>query len=113
MKTHYTPGGGTTACGHKGRVSGNVFAVDCRLCARKLVFIEAQAKAAAEKMERFLAQEPVAVKEPWKDGHMTCKECGHDKFRHADRTCYGHYDNWTCAKCGANESRLTETGMSF
>lgn len=117
-KKHYAKtGNGTGVCGrtpsNARNATNNVFAVDCRRCQAQSEFIDAMAKAAADKMEAFLTQEPRKVREPWKDGDMTCGECGGDLFRHADRTCYGHYDNWVCAGCGHNESRLTETGMSF
>lgn len=106
---------GNPACGRGTRTHASVTQVTCGLCAQKDAYIEAMAKAQADKMERFLAQEPRAMIEPWHEGRVTmsCGECGHMKFREADRTCYGHYANYVCANCGHTESRLTETGMSF
>lgn len=103
------------ACGREGRIADGPFGVTCLACAKQEAYIEAMAKAAADKMERFLAQEPRPITEPWHEGNvpMVCSECGGTLFRVADRTCYGHYQNYTCAGCGHNESRLTETGMSF
>lgn len=113
IKIHFEING-ASACGRGNRTHQSVTQVTCGLCAKKDAYIEAMAKAQADKMERFLAQEPTTVREPWeRDKAMACSDCGSLLFRHADRTCYGHYDNWVCANCGHNESRLTETGMSF
>lgn len=109
-KVHFNKGCGR---GTGNFVTDNVNRVTCRTCGSREAFIDAKAKAEAEKMEAFLAQEPRAVKEPWRDGNIECTQCGWDLFRMTDRTCYGHYDNWVCAACGYTESRLTETGMSF
>lgn len=116
-KMHYAKtGNGTGVCGrtpsNPHMVSDNTFRTTCLRCASQPEFIDAQAKAAAAKMEAFLAQPPREFREPWRDGTITC-DCGSTMFREADRTCYGHYANYTCAECGANQSRLTETGMSF
>lgn len=114
MRTHYEHGPHGTACGRAAsRTTTNTYAVDCRACGKTPAFIAAQETAAAVKMERFLAQEPVVTREPWREGNIKCSECGHDKFREADRTCYGHYSNHVCGRCGHTESRLTETGRSF
>jgi hypothetical protein len=115
-KTHFQLEGTIAACGRspkKWALTDNALRVTCGQCATKPAYIDALAVAAAEKMERFLAQEPRTIKEPWMEGTMTCSNCGGEKFREADRTCYGHYSNHVCADCGHNESRLTETGMSF
>lgn len=113
-KIHFEHGPHGNACGRaSSRSTTNVHRVDCRACGKTPQFIEAMATAQAVKMEQFLAQEPRVIKEPWKEGYIECTQCGWDQFRMADRTCHGHYENYVCAACGHNESRLTETGMSF
>lgn len=112
-KTHFKMNNGT-ACGRPAtRTSDVVNRVTCLNCKKQPEFIDAQATALAKETERFMAQEPRQIAEPWKDGVITCDVCLGDKFREANRTCYGHYANYVCAGCGANQSRLTETGMSF
>jgi hypothetical protein len=114
MKTHYmTKTGRACHLTSVGRNTDNTFAVTCGFCMKKPEFKAAEDAALIAKQEAFDAQVPSMVREPWKAGAMKCSECGHERFRHGDRTCYGHYDNWHCAACGHVESRLTETGMSF
>lgn len=114
MKTHFMTKAGR-ACHLKsvGRNTDNTFAVDCGFCMKKPAFKVAEDAALIAKQEAFDAQEPTAVHEPWGEGMMSCRSCGHMKFRETDRSCYGHYSNHVCANCGNVESRLTETGMSF
>lgn len=115
-KIHLATAHGWTACmrSNAARTTTTVRQVDCRLCQDTLVFKNLKEADDAARKAAFDAQEPRIVAEPWqRDTTMICKACGHDRFRHADRTCYGHYDNWVCANCGHTESRLTETGMSF
>jgi hypothetical protein len=89
--------------------------VTCLACQSRSEYLDQKVKDAARKHERFMAQTPRRIQEPWhEDGKlMVCRECGNDTFRIGDRTCYGHYQNYHCADCAHVESRLTETGMSF
>jgi hypothetical protein len=111
-KIHFNVNG-HNACGRTGRMLESVNRVTCLNCQKRPEFIEAQVKATAAETEAFLAQEPREFREPWKEGTITCGECLGTLFREANRTCYGHYANYVCAGCGSNQSRLTETGMSF
>lgn len=111
-KTTHFQADNQSACGRAPGGTTNTFAVTCGSCILRNSFQDAHEKAKREKKAAFEAQVPRKFAEPWKDGNITCP-CGSDLFRHADRTCYGHYDNWVCASCGSNQSRLTETGMSF
>lgn len=114
MKTHLAIGPHGNACGRVGnKYTTNVYSVTCLSCQNNHQFIEAKRIADEAKQQRFNEQIPRVVSEPWRDGNIECRECGHEYFRMADRTCYGHYDNYVCANCGHTESRLTETGMSF
>jgi hypothetical protein len=116
MRTHFaidTTTGLISACGRGKRIDLNVYRVDCGLCKQKAMFIDAHAAAETEREAAFMRQEPRIIPEPWRDGHLVCRNCGGDQFRVGDRTCYGHYQDYVCAGCGNKESRLTETGMSF
>lgn len=108
MKTHF-PGG----CGRGKSTTEDVYRVTCLVCNTSEPYLTAKAAADAAKRERFYATPPRQFAEPWRDGTITCSECGGDLFRMGDRSCYGHYENYVCAACGHSESRLTETGMSF
>lgn len=101
-------------CGRvKGLMTDQINRVTCLNCKNQPEYIEAAAAATARETESFLAQEPRQFSEPWKDGTITCDVCLGTLFREGNRTCYGHYANYVCAGCGATQSRLTETGMSF
>lgn len=106
-----------SACGRGRRLAETPSRVTCDLCKAKPAFIEAKARVDAARQAAFEAQVPRTFSEPWHQPYgsvpMVCKGCGGDQFRHGDRTCMGHYDNFHCAACGHIESRLTETGMSF
>ena len=107
-KMHFVKG-----CG-RGDTTTNPYMVTCGLCQVKGDYIKAKEEADAVRKALFESQVPRTFMEPWNGkGNITCRDCGEDKFRHGDRTCYGHYDNFHCANCGHVESRLTETGMSF
>lgn len=113
-KIHFNPENRTAAvCGRTGRMTEDVNRVTCLSCKRDEVFKLCMEVQLGKEAEAFLAQEPREVKEPWKEGVMTCGVCLGTLFRESNRTCYGHYANYVCAACGGNESRLTETGMSF
>lgn len=114
MKTHFEHGPHGNACGRaSARSTTSVYAVDCLACQKSDQYAAAKDVADAAKHERFMAQVPRQIGEPWREGHIVCRECDGDLFRIGDRTCYGHYQNYVCAACGHVESRLTETGMSF
>lgn len=114
MKTHYEHGPHGTACGRaSSKTTTNVYRVDCGVCQKRDPFVAAKKVADDARHEAFMAQEPRRITEPWKEGHIICRNCDGDLFRIGDRTCYGHYNNFHCANCGNIESRLTETGMSF
>ena len=116
MKTHYEHGPHGTACGRaSSKTTTNTLSVDCQSCIIRNSFQEAHQRAVLAKERAFLAQTPIRINEPWGEGKaiVVCSQCKGDLFRIGDRTCYGHYDNYHCAKCGNVESRLTETGMSF
>ena len=113
-KTHYAHGPHGNACGRASSQSTtNVYRVTCLSCKGKEQFIAALALAEQVRFDAFMATEPRIIREPWREGHIVCSECGGDKFREGDRSCHGHYANYFCANCGHGESRLTETGMSF
>lgn len=105
------------ACGQKGkyvRLDDNAFRTDCLKCQDTDAHILALDEAKSERHKAFMAQPGKTVMEPWQPGKfMLCKSCGNGMFRHGERTCHGHYDNWHCVNCGNVESRLTETGMCF
>ncbi len=120
MRTHFavTPPFDTTpvsACGRGRRLDFNAFHIDCGNCTKSDPFILALDEAKSAKHALFMAQEPRLMREPWHTEvvYIICKECGHNLFRMGDRTCYGHYQDYVCGRCGNKESRLTETGMSF
>ena len=106
-KTHLTIG-----CGRGKNTTTDVYRVTCLSCQGTEAYAAAKEVADAEREARFLAQTPRQVREPWREGIITCRECGGDLFRYKGRTCYGHYEDYQCV-CGHVESRLTETGMSF
>lgn len=101
------------ACGRGRHIVDNVYRVDCLNCQKQDAFILAKDEAESKRHAAFLAQEPRALAEPWKAGNIVCRNCGGERFRVGDRTCYGHYQDYVCADCSHKESRLTETGMSF
>lgn len=118
MRTHFSvkqpfSTESAAACGRGRRMDTNVYRVDCLNCQKQDAYILAKDEADSERHKRFMAQEPRAIPEPWRDGHITCRNCGAQNHRVGDRTCYGHYQDYVCADCGHKESRLTETGMSF
>jgi hypothetical protein len=113
LKRHLAIGPHGNACGRVGNhTTTNVYNVTCLNCQKNSQFIEAKRISDEAKQERFDAQIPRRISEPWRDGNIVC-ECGNDTFRIGDRSCYGHYDNYHCGECGKVSSRLTETGMSF
>ena len=124
MKKHYAPTGEPKGvCGRSFGVHGgtsNTFDVTCGSCILRNQFQEDHQKAVIAKEAAFMATTPRQFAEPWNDGIIVCRgkveggyPCDSTLFRQADRTCYGHYDNFKCSECGHVESRLTETGMSF
>lgn len=118
MRTHFAvkpPMDATAvaACGRGKRVDSNVYRVDCLNCQKQDPYILAKDEADSARHAAFMAQVPSRLGEPWKEGHIICRNCGGDQFRVGDRTCYGHYQDYVCADCGGKESRLTETGMCF
>lgn len=113
MRTHLSMGIAGTECGRGKRSSRNVFDVDCQLCQNTDRYRVALVIAKERKEAAFQAQTPREVREPWREGVITCRECQGTQFRERDRTCYGHYANYQCSNCEHVESRLTETGMSF
>lgn len=112
MKTHFKLSTGP-ACGRGKRSTDHAHEVTCGLCMRDEHYRKAMIDLNAKKAQQFAEQIPTRVKEPWREGSIECGNCGSDLFRIGDRTCYGHYENYHCAKCGNIESRLTEIGMSF
>lgn len=114
MKTHFRFNG-EAECGiDSKRLTNLANEVNCKKCMKKKAFKYAIAEYEAQHMRNFMAQPGRTIMEPWKHGEfMSCSSCGGNYFRTGDRTCYGHYDNFHCIKCGHVESRLTETGMSF
>lgn len=113
-KIHFRGKNALPVCGRNAVWSATeVNRVTCLNCKKQQEFIDAQTEALATEAEAFLAQEPRVVKEPWKDGNITCRNCLGDLFREANRTCHGHYLNFVCANCGETTERLSETGMSF
>ena len=118
MKTHFAVKVAfstefASSCGRGKRMDTNVYDVTCGLCKQRSAFILAKDEADSARHKRFMESIPTRVREPWREGNIECRGCGSDLFRHGDRTCYGHYDNFVCANCGNVESRLTEIGMSF
>lgn len=101
------------SCGRGKRVDSNVYRVDCLTCQKRGAYILARDEADSARHAAFMAQTPARLGEPWKDGHIVCRNCDGDLFRIGDRTCYGQYQDYVCANCGHKESRLTEKGMSF
>lgn len=118
-KTHFSvdPANSTqVACGREVNDHGQTpftERVTCGTCKQRTSFKRQKVKDDKAKHERFLAQSPREVAEPWREGNVHCTNCGNMLFRIGDRTCYGHYENYHCSSCGHVESRLTETGMSF
>lgn len=111
LKTHLATGPVTTACGIGRRTSTTPSRVDCRNCQNTPAFGQAKNTADAAIKAAFDAQEPRQFK-PQFGRELVC-ECGSDLFRYKGRSCYGHYDDYVCAACGKETSRITETGMSF
>lgn len=114
MKRHYITKRGT-ACGREGWTTERVGNVTCLNCQKRPEYITAENERQIQHKAAFEAQTPRRIREPWHQEvvYMVCKQCGHNLFREGDRTCYGHYAEYYCGQCGGNESRLTETGMSF
>lgn len=114
MKTHFQVND-APVCGRGARISLHPRRVDCLLCRNTVEFKAAEYDDEVARAAAFQAQVPQTFREPWytEPTLIVCDGCGADKFRMADRTCYGHYENYVCASCGHTESRLTETGMSF
>jgi hypothetical protein len=114
MRTHFALiATGHSVCGRGFRVTDRTPEVDCQLCLNSEQFEQANAAYLHAKDKAFWEQTPKPMREPWREGLMTCSKCSHQLFRDRDRSCYGHYSNHQCANCGHVESRLTETGMSF
>lgn len=114
MKRHLAIGPHGNACGRVGKhTTTNVYNVTCLNCQKNDQFIEAKRISDEVKQRQFMEQMPRVIREPWWDGDIECRSCGGKYFRHGDRTCYGHYDNFHCSNCGHVESRLTEIGMAF
>lgn len=115
MKRHYVTERGN-ACGRQGGwTTERAGDVTCLNCQKRPEYITAENERQTQKKAAFDAQEPRMVREPWHQEvvYMVCRDCGHNLFRNGDRTCYGHFQSYHCARCGNVESRLTETGMSF
>jgi hypothetical protein len=102
----------TPACRlSKGRTTDNPFQVTCSLCKGTTRWFEALANAQAAKKAAFEAQVPTQHSDFM--GRPIMCSCGNDTFRYQGRSCMGHYEDYVCSNCGAINSRLTETGMSF
>lgn len=113
MKTHFQTVNETyAACGRPAkRMRTNVREVDCLNCKKESVYVAAKAAADLASEAIFWAQTPRKYSPQFGSG-LIC-ECGSDLFRYKGRSCYGHYDDYKCAGCGKDTSRLTETGMCF
>lgn len=112
MKSHFAVND-KSECGRGKVITDKVRRVTCLVCQSREAFVLAKAADDADRLQAFYDQTPRTFAEPWNGkGNIVCN-CGSDLFRQADRTCYGHYDNYVCASCGETTQRLTETGMSF
>lgn len=124
-KTHLYANSTTVTVAACGRYLGTKYRgtqvtskVTCLNCKESEAFAlhDARQRLAAE--QAFEAQEPREYREPWREGVITCdrlvfgEPCKSTQFRYKGRSCYGHYDDYQCAKCRGETSRLTETGMS-
>lgn len=113
MKTHFSLNGDSFGvCGRQARrKTHQTWRVDCLACKNYDEFKNAAAAADLAAEAAFWAQTPRKYT-PQFGAELVC-ECGSDLFRYKGRSCYGHFDDYKCAGCGKETSRITETGMCF